>query len=174
MAKLLTGHIVDPGKVGIQLGLLAWSHHKKVIFANGCFDILHAGHVALLKQAKKLGGYLIVALNTDESIRQIKANSRILRPVQTLDHRMSVISELRCVDFVTWFDETTPLGLIARIKPHYIVKGDDYVASDVVGFNEAKSWGGEVVIIPRIGGLSTTGILKGASCVESQAKACSL
>jgi|SRR6185295_1076388 len=172
MAKILTGHIVDPGRVGTQLSLLAWSHHQKVIFANGCFDILHAGHVSLLKQAKKLGGYLIVALNSDESVRQSKGHSGIQRPVQTLQHRMSVISELRCVDFVTWFDEATPLDLIARIKPHYIVKGDDYSKENVVGFDEAKHWGGQVVIVPRIGDLSTTGILKGVTYVDDQTEAC--
>jgi len=168
MAKLLTGHIVDPGKVRTQLSLLAWSHHKKVIFANGCFDVLHAGHIHLLKEAKKLGGYVLVAVNTDESIKQIKG---VLRPVQSLENRMAVLAELRCVDFVTWFTDASPIKLIEQIKPHYIVKGEDYRAEDVVGFKEVKQWGGEVVIIPRIKGLSTTGILKGATCVEDQTQA---
>ena len=131
--------------------------NKKIIFTNGCFDILHAGHVYYLEQAKKLGDELVVGLNSDSSVKNLKGTDR---PINNLDQRAKVLSSLECVDKVVSFSEATPIKLIKAIKPDVIVKGGDYKVKDVVGHNEAGSWGGKVRIIPLMPGLSTTNIIK--------------
>lgn len=129
-------------------------HQKNVlVFTNGCFDLLHAGHVTYLEKAKHLGSILIVALNTDASVKKLKGKNR---PINTLKDRLKVIAALESVDYVTWFSEETPLRLIQLLKPHYLVKGGDYQAKGVVGFQELKQWGGQVKIIPFVKGKSTT------------------
>lgn len=130
---------------------------KKVVFTNGCFDILHAGHVHYLEQAKELGDELVVGLNSDSSVKTLKGPSR---PINNLEQRVKVLSSLKCVDRIVSFADETPIKLIKEIKPDVLVKGGDYKVKDVVGHKEIKSWGGEVKIIPLVPGLSTTNIIK--------------
>ena len=130
---------------------------KRVVFTNGCFDILHAGHVHYLEEAKKLGDELVVGLNSDSSVKALKGKGR---PVNNLEQRAKVLSSLQCVDKVVSFSDQTPLTLIKAIKPDVLVKGGDYKVKEVVGHKEIKSWGGVVRIIPLVPGLSTTKILK--------------
>ena len=130
---------------------------KRVVFTNGCFDILHAGHVHYLEAAKKLGDELVVGLNSDSSVKALKGKSR---PVNNLEQRAKVLSSLQCVDKVVSFSDETPLKLINAIKPDVLVKGGDYKVKEVVGHKEIKSWGGVVRIVPLVPGLSTTKILK--------------
>ncbi len=132
-------------------------NEKKVVFTNGCFDILHAGHVHYLEQAKGLGDELVVGLNSDASVKTLKGTSR---PINNLQERAKVLSSLKCVDRIVPFADETPIKLIREIKPDVLVKGGDYKVKDVVGHKEIKSWGGEVKIIPLVPGLSTTNIIK--------------
>ena len=132
-------------------------YRKRVVFTNGCFDILHAGHVHYLEEAKKLGDELVVGLNSDSSVKSLKGMGR---PVNNLEQRAKVLSSLQCVDKVVSFSDETPLKLIKAIKPDVLVKGGDYKIKDVVGHKEIKSWGGVVKIIPLVPGLSTSKIIK--------------
>jgi D-glycero-beta-D-manno-heptose 1-phosphate adenylyltransferase len=131
---------------------------KKIIFTNGCFDILHPGHVDYLTQARDLGGYMIVGLNTDNSVR--KLNKAPNRPVNDEMARAKVLAALACVDAVVLFDEETPYELIKLIQPDVIVKGNDYKAEEVVGYDIVKSRGGEVITIPLLEGFSTTKLVE--------------
>ena len=117
---------------------------KKVVFANGCFDIIHAGHVMYLQMAKQVGDYLIVAVNTDESIKKLKGPNR---PINHLDHRMTVLAGLGMVDWVIPFNDETPEPLLKLIKPDLLVKGGDYTLDQVVGADIVRSYGGEVRIM---------------------------
>lgn len=128
---------------------------KRIVFTNGCFDILHIGHVRCLEEAKKLGDILIVALNTDRSIRAIKGPSRPFVPEA---ERAEILSALACVDYVVTFDEPDPLRLISSLKPHVLVKGGDWATEAVVGREVVEKEGGRVVIIPQIEGISTSAI----------------
>ncbi|MFM9835218.1 MAG: D-glycero-beta-D-manno-heptose-7-phosphate kinase [Methylophilaceae bacterium] len=130
---------------------------QKVVFTNGCFDLLHAGHVTYLEAAKKRGDKLVLGLNTDRSVRALKGASR---PVVNEQDRARVLAALESVDAVILFDEDTPLRLIKSIKPHVIAKGSDYSESQVVGGSEVKSWGGEVALIELVEGRSTSNIIK--------------
>jgi D-beta-D-heptose 7-phosphate kinase/D-beta-D-heptose 1-phosphate adenosyltransferase len=130
--------------------------NKKIVFTNGCFDILHAGHVTYLKQAKALGDLLVIGLNSDSSVNKLKGQGR---PVVAENDRALVLSALRSVDFVVFFDEETPYELINSIKPDFLVKGGDYTPDSIVGADIVKDAGGEVVVIPFVEGKSTTGIL---------------
>ena len=132
-------------------------NNKKVVFTNGCFDILHAGHVDYLEQAKKMGDELVVGLNSDSSVKALKGKKR---PINNLQHRAKVLSSLRCVDKIVSFEDETPIKLIKAIKPDVLVKGGDYKVKDVVGHKDVGSWGGKVKIIPMVPGLSTTNIIK--------------
>ncbi len=122
-------------------------------FTNGCFDIVHPGHVALLAQARAACDRLVVALNTDESVRRLKGPTR---PVNTLDARARVIAAMRYVDCVTGFDEDTPLELIATLLPDVLVKGADYTVERVVGAELVQAAGGRVVLAGLVPGQSTT------------------
>jgi D-beta-D-heptose 7-phosphate kinase/D-beta-D-heptose 1-phosphate adenosyltransferase len=128
----------------------------KVVFTNGVFDILHYGHVAYLQRARRLGDALLVAVNSDPSVRRLKGLSRPLVPVAD---RMRVLAALECVDFVTVFDEDTPERLIERVRPDVLVKGADYRLTDIVGARTVKSRGGRVVRIPLSKGRSTSRLL---------------
>ncbi|MFL0811641.1 MAG: bifunctional D-glycero-beta-D-manno-heptose-7-phosphate kinase/D-glycero-beta-D-manno-heptose 1-phosphate adenylyltransferase HldE [Agarilytica sp.] len=130
---------------------------EKIVFTNGCFDILHAGHVRYLKAAGALGDRLIVAMNSDDSISRLKGASR---PIVTLEERMEVMASLNCVDWVVPFSEDTPLELINKILPDVLAKGGDYAAEKIVGFTEVKKNGGEVKILPFVEGCSTTSIVE--------------
>jgi rfaE bifunctional protein nucleotidyltransferase chain/domain len=130
---------------------------KKIVFTNGCFDILHAGHVRYLSDAKKLGDILVLAINSDSSVRSIKGKPRPFIP-QT--ERAYVIASLESVDYVTIFDEDTPLLLIEYLQPHILVKGGDWTEETVVGRDSVTKWGGRVVIMPEVKGISTTNIIE--------------
>ncbi len=129
---------------------------KKIAFTNGCFDILHVGHTRYLRQAREKGDVLILALNSDASVRRIKGEKRPLIPQ---DERAELLSCLEFVDYVTLFDESTPLNLILYLKPDVLIKGGDWPEDQVVGRREVLSWGGTVSIIPEIPGASTTNIV---------------
>jgi D-glycero-beta-D-manno-heptose 1-phosphate adenylyltransferase len=131
---------------------------KTLVFTNGVFDILHAGHVQYLEAARELGDYLIVALNSDESVRGL--NKAANRPINTLDDRMRVVGALRCVDCVVSFEELTPEQIIERIKPDIHVKGGDYTVESLPESKIIHAYGGKVVIMPTLQGRSTTNILK--------------
>jgi D-beta-D-heptose 7-phosphate kinase/D-beta-D-heptose 1-phosphate adenosyltransferase len=130
---------------------------QKIAFTNGCFDILHVGHVRYLREARKTGDLLILALNSDASVRAIKGDKRPLVPQQ---ERAEVAASLEAVDYVTLFDETTPLKLIEYLRPDYLVKGGDWKKEAVVGRDAVRSWGGKVVLIPVVEGASTTNIVE--------------
>ncbi|MGN6165690.1 MAG: D-glycero-beta-D-manno-heptose 1-phosphate adenylyltransferase [Flavisolibacter sp.] len=129
---------------------------KKIAFTNGCFDILHAGHIASLTEAAKHGDYLIVGLNADASIKGLKGENR---PVNDERSRALVLASLTMVDAVIIFSEPTPLELIKAIQPDALVKGGDYTIEDIVGAKEVINGGGQVIINPIVKGFSTTAII---------------
>lgn len=129
---------------------------EKIVFTNGCFDIIHAGHIKLLEAAKSKGDKLIVALNTDASIRKIKG---INRPVNGQDSRGIVIAAMGCVDLVIFFDEDTPIDLIKSLSPDILVKGSDYKISNIVGADFVIANGGTVETISLVNNYSTTSII---------------
>jgi len=133
---------------------------ETLVMTNGCFDILHAGHVAYLAEARRLGDRLIVAVNDDESVRRLKGAAR---PVNALDHRMAVLAALQCVDWVVPFGEDTPERLICRVKPDVLAKGGDYRAEQVAGSACVTAAGGKVAILPYHHGHSTTSIIDRAA-----------
>lgn len=128
----------------------------RVVFTNGCFDILHPGHVEYLYEARTLGDVLVVGLNTDDSVRRLKGPDR---PLNAEESRAIVLAGLGCVDVVTPFDEDTPRALVAALQPDVLVKGGDYRAEDVVGREEVEAAGGIVTILPFRAGHSTTGLV---------------
>ncbi len=130
---------------------------KRVIFTNGCFDIMHPGHIHVLKEAKRLGDILVVGLNGDESIRRLKGASR---PVNNVSSRATMLAALGMVDFIVPFDDDTPAALLEYIRPDVLVKGGDYKRESVVGYELLRSYGGEVHIIDFLQGHSTTNIIK--------------
>lgn len=133
---------------------------KKVVFTNGCFDILHAGHVKYLERAKALGDVLIVGLNSDSSVRKIKGPCR---PVVPEKDRAVIISSLGFVDYVTIFADETPLKVIKAVRPDVLVKGADWKVGEIVGADFVKSYGGKVIAIPLLKGRSTSGLIRAIS-----------
>jgi D-glycero-beta-D-manno-heptose 1-phosphate adenylyltransferase len=133
------------------------SQGKKIVFTNGCFDILHVGHVRYLQAASQLGDVLIVGLNTDVSVRKLKGPSR---PVNNENDRAEVLLGLACVDYVTLFGESTPEAVMELIKPDVHVKGGDYTEDQLPEAKIVRAYGGEVIIIPLVEGKSTTNIIK--------------
>ncbi len=130
---------------------------KRVVFTNGCFDILHAGHVHYLKEARSLGDILVLALNSDESVRKLKGDER---PLQNQEDRAEILSALECVSYVTIFDEPTPLEIIKVVKPDLLVKGGDWPAEKIVGNDFVKSYGGRARSLSFVNGRSTTAIVE--------------
>ncbi|MBF0132266.1 MAG: bifunctional D-glycero-beta-D-manno-heptose-7-phosphate kinase/D-glycero-beta-D-manno-heptose 1-phosphate adenylyltransferase HldE [Magnetococcales bacterium] len=130
---------------------------NKIVFTNGCFDLLHAGHVTYLEQARRLGQRLIVGLNTDASVRQLKGPSR---PVTNEHDRARILAALASVDMVVFFNDETPLALIELFKPHILVKGADYTVEQVVGHTQVQHWGGKVVLVPLLEGKSSSRLLE--------------
>lgn len=128
----------------------------RIVFTNGVFDILHAGHVTYLEAARALGDVLVVGLNSDASVRRLKGPSR---PINTQDDRARVLSALRCVDHVIIFDDDTPLDVVTALLPDVLVKGGDYTRDTVVGADVVEDHGGRVEIIPLLEGRSTTSII---------------
>lgn len=138
---------------------------RPLVFTNGCFDILHRGHVTYLAQARALGAALIVALNTDASVkRQGKGDDR---PINPLSHRAAVMAALQSVDMVTWFDSDTPLDLILAVQPDVLVKGGDWTPDRIVGSSEVLARGGSVHSIPFLFDTSTTATLRRIRAAES-------
>ncbi|MDR2907691.1 MAG: D-glycero-beta-D-manno-heptose 1-phosphate adenylyltransferase [Bacteroidales bacterium] len=133
----------------------------KMVFTNGCFDILHRGHVEYLQKARTFGDKLIVGLNSDASVRRLKGTSR---PIQDQESRKIILEALRCVDEVIIFDEDTPYELIQKIQPDVLVKGADYKPEDIVGYDIVKAKGGEVRIVKFVEGHSTSRIVNSLSC----------
>jgi D-beta-D-heptose 7-phosphate kinase/D-beta-D-heptose 1-phosphate adenosyltransferase len=130
---------------------------KTVAFTNGCFDILHPGHIASLSDAAKEADFLVVGLNSDASTKRLKGESR---PINDQNARATVLASLLMVDAVIIFDEDTPLELIKIVKPDVLVKGGDYTLEQIVGAKEVMGWGGKVVINPIVPGCSTTGLIE--------------
>lgn len=130
---------------------------KKIVFTNGCFDILHRGHVEYLAKAKKLGDVLIVGLNSDSSVKQIKGDGR---PIVPQEDRAFILSNLIFVDYVVIFDEPTPYELISKIIPDVLVKGSDWSIEDVIGRDVVEANGGHVVLVELTPNRSTTSIIK--------------
>ena len=126
------------------------------VFTNGCFDVIHPGHVALLHQARRLGHYLMVAINSDRSVRELKGPGR---PLQDEAARAIVLAALQDVDGVVVFDEETPLELIRKLEPDVLVKGGDYTPDQVVGREDVERAGGSVVIVPLVPGHSSSAVL---------------
>jgi D-beta-D-heptose 7-phosphate kinase/D-beta-D-heptose 1-phosphate adenosyltransferase len=130
---------------------------KRLVFTNGCFDLLHPGHVSYLKQARSLGDALVVALNSDRSVRELKGEGR---PILNQQERAEVIAALEAVDYVTIFDEETPSVLIAAVLPDVLVKGGDWALAEIIGREEVEAAGGRVLSLPYIEGSSTTDIIE--------------
>ncbi|MBA3036596.1 MAG: D-glycero-beta-D-manno-heptose 1-phosphate adenylyltransferase [Desulfobacterium sp.] len=130
---------------------------KQIVFTNGCFDILHAGHVRYLVAAKKEGDILILGLNSDKSVKSIKGE---LRPIVSQMQRAEVLSGLSCVDYITFFDEPDPLNLIEDVSPDVLVKGDDWAEEHIIGADHVKANGGKVVRVSIVSGISTSLIIK--------------
>jgi D-beta-D-heptose 7-phosphate kinase/D-beta-D-heptose 1-phosphate adenosyltransferase len=148
--------IVDRKKLaGILSGLR--SKRKKIVFTNGCFDLLHAGHVRYLNKARQYGDALVVAINTDASVRRLKGKNRPLVPQR---ERAEVLGGLAAVDYVTFFDEGTPAAIISELKPQVLAKGADYKIKDIVGNDFMKKNKGRVIRIPLAKGQSTSTIIK--------------
>jgi len=146
--------VTDPDTLESRLATLP----RPIVFTNGCFDILHRGHVTYLAEAAALGKSLVIGVNTDDSVRRLdKAPDR---PFNPLDDRMAVLAALRVVDLVVPFDEDTPLELIKRVRPDHLVKGGDWQISDIVGNEFVSSYGGKVHSIPFRFQRSTTDLVK--------------
>jgi D-beta-D-heptose 7-phosphate kinase/D-beta-D-heptose 1-phosphate adenosyltransferase len=129
---------------------------QTVVFTNGCFDLLHGGHIRLFREAKRRGDILVVALNTDASVRKLKGPSR---PIFPLKERLEVLAAVADIDYLTWFSEETPRTIIAALLPDILVKGGDWTPDDVVGKAEVEGAGGRVVIVPYLKGRSSTSII---------------
>ena len=147
----------------VKLILRAKAHDEHIIMTNGCFDLLHAGHVTYLQQAKALGDRLIVAVNSDASVKQLKGENR---PINGLHERMTVLAALACVDWVVGFEEETPERLYCRLLPDVIVKGGDYASEQVAGGDCVVKAGGEVKILQFVDGQSTTAMINKARATE--------
>jgi rfaE bifunctional protein nucleotidyltransferase chain/domain len=135
---------------------LSENKNKKIVFTNGCFDIIHKGHVAYLSEAKNLGDLLVIGLNSDASVKRLKGPER---PINNELDRQYVMSQLKPVDFVEIFTEDTPLNLILKVKPQVLVKGGDWKIDQIVGGKEVIQSGGEVYSLNFIGGYSTTALI---------------
>lgn len=140
-----------------QTQIAGWRKQgKRIVFTNGCFDLLHPGHVHYLQAARELGDFLVVGLNDDDSIRRLKGPSR---PVNNLEHRACILAAMKSVDMVVAFSEDTPIKLITSLMPDVLVKGGDYSVEEIVGAEEVRGNGGKVVVIPFLDGHSSTGLI---------------
>ena len=146
--------ITAPADLADRIARLA----RPLVFTNGCFDILHRGHVTYLAQARAMGAALIVAANSDASVKRLGKGEE--RPVNPLADRMALLAALECVSLVTWFDEDTPLARIFDCRPDGLVKGGDWPLEKIVGFREVTAWGGSVRSIPFVHERSTTALME--------------
>jgi len=131
--------------------------HPRVVFTNGCFDMLHTGHARYLNEARREGDLLVVAMNDDAGIRRLKGPTRPLLPLR---ERLKVMAALACTDLVTWFDDETPVALLRELRPELLVKGGDYPVTGVVGWDIVPEWQGEVKVLGLTPGQSTSAIEK--------------
>lgn len=134
-------------------------NQKKIVFTNGCFDLLHIGHVKYLQQARALGDILVVGINSDSSVKKIKGPTR---PLQNENDRAEILAALGCVDFTAVFSEETPLSLIQKVKPNILVKGGDWKISEIVGSDFVLAYGGDVRSLQFVEGRSTTHLVEKA------------
>ena len=142
---------------GLQYQVDSWKESgEKVVFTNGCFDILHRGHVEVLARAADLGNRLIIGLNSDQSIQALKGENR---PIENEDSRVILLASLSFVDAVILFSEETPLNLISTLKPDVLTKGGDYEIETIVGHKVVEENGGEVILVPFLDGFSSTTII---------------
>jgi rfaE bifunctional protein nucleotidyltransferase chain/domain len=146
--------ITAPADLAGRIALLP----RPLVFTNGCFDILHRGHVTYLAQARALGAALVVAANSDASVKRLGKGED--RPVNPLADRMALLAALECVSLVTWFDEDTPLARILDCRPNVLVKGGDWPLEKIVGYGEVTAWGGSVRSIPFVHERSTTALME--------------
>jgi rfaE bifunctional protein nucleotidyltransferase chain/domain len=153
--KHIHAKIISGNELSRELAIAKF-RDKKVVFTNGCFDIIHRGHVEYLSQAAKLGDIFIVGLNTDASVKRIKGESR---PVQDEITRAMVLASMFYVTYVVLFDEDTPCNLINTVQPDILVKGGDYKIEDIVGYDIVKAKGGKTLTIPFVPGFSSTSII---------------
>ena len=173
LAALMPATDLDAQEKVVTLGQLARrvsSWHavgENIVFTNGCFDLLHIGHITLLEQARREGDRLVVAINSDASVRGLKGPSR---PIVGENERARILAALAAVDAVVIFDEPTPLDAIIALQPDVIVKGGDYDESAVVGADEVRSWGGRVKIVPTVEGFSTTGLIAKAIPIDKSVR----
>jgi D-beta-D-heptose 7-phosphate kinase/D-beta-D-heptose 1-phosphate adenosyltransferase len=152
------GQIVKFEKISSALALLK-AQNKKIVFTNGCFDLLHVGHVRYLQEAKKLGDVLVIGVNSDASIKRLKGPAR---PVQTEEDRAEILAALGCVDFTVIFTEDTPKNLIEAVKPDVLVKGGDWKIDQIVGSDFVLMNGGKVLSLQFVDGKSTTKLIEKA------------
>lgn len=150
--KIFTGRTPELSRL---LALLSFQN-KRIVFTNGCFDLIHQGHVDYLAKAADLGDVLIIGLNTDDSVQRIKGKSR---PIQDEYTRALILASFSFTDAVVYFNEDTPYDLIKTIKPDVLVKGSDYKAEDIVGYDIVKAKGGEIITLDYLPGYSTTALI---------------
>ncbi len=154
---------IVPRKAAASLFFRLRREGKRIVFTNGCFDILHAGHVKYLREAATLGDVLVVGVNSDASVRRLKGEGR---PLQAARDRAYLLASLACVSFAVVFSEDTPAALIREVVPHVLVKGGDWKGKEIVGADFVRSRGGSVRTIPLLPGRSTTSILRRAAAVR--------
>lgn len=147
----------------LNLRLSLEKSEKKLVMTNGCFDLLHMGHLSYLYQARSMGDCLVVAINSDDSVKKLKGNSR---PINTLFERQQMLLSLRFIDGVISFSETTPKHIYSQIKPHILVKGGDYSPHEIIGYDDVKDSGGQVKVVNFIEGFSSTSIIQKAKDIK--------
>ncbi len=161
--ELIQTKIIDGEELERLLAIWRFKN-KKIVFTNGCFDILHLGHIDYLAKAREQGDVLIIGLNTDDSVRRIKGSDR---PISNQRARSMILASLRFVDAVVFFDEDTPYELIKKVQPDFLVKGSDYKAEDIVGYDIVKARGGEIRTLDLVEGYSTSQLVEKIRKAES-------
>lgn len=154
--EIIKSKILD--KAALNVMLTYWQFKsQKIVFTNGCFDILHLGHIDYLSKAKDVGDILIIGLNTDNSVKRIKG---LNRPINDQQSRATFLASLRFADAVVLFDEDTPYDLIKFVQPDILIKGSDYQVEDIVGYDVVKAKGGDIITLDFLDGYSTTSIIE--------------
>jgi len=154
--EAITQKLITPERAA-ELFSPDFRRKNKIVFTNGCFDILHRGHIYYMAKAREMGNLLVIGLNSDSSVSRLKGKGR---PVNDQNARAEVLGALGMVDYIILFEEDTPLNLINLVRPDLLVKGGDYRRDEIVGFKQVTSWGGKVVTIPILEGYSTTSIIE--------------
>jgi D-beta-D-heptose 7-phosphate kinase/D-beta-D-heptose 1-phosphate adenosyltransferase len=148
--------IVSPDKLE-KLFSASFREKHRIVFTNGCFDLLHRGHIYYLSRARELGDILVIGLNSDDSVTRLKGPGR---PLNNQQARAEVLGGLAFVDYLVYFHEDTPLELIRQVRPHLLIKGGDYQMEEIVGYRDMLTWGGKTKTIPLLEGYSTTSIIE--------------